>query len=275
MPKIDGSLSTLVEPQFGHATVEVTLNISRSKRWRQSSHSNSNTGTETLLHQNRPPIYPRTLVLDSLSVSLPESLTVVLSAPTADALWRLRADLLEVGVAAESEVWSILADFHDYLDGLATTTSSRDFSHLASKLDISAISGVILERVAERGEDADRALRLLSGLLSEGLMALATRQHVKAWSGEVAAVHRTAAWRLYERLWRWTQRITPELPADTRRELIDRLMSPVRSQEAAGLQGAVVIGRLFQILLLWAIADHDAGSALSRDVGRGTDAPHD
>jgi hypothetical protein len=32
MPKVDGSLSTSVEPQLGHATEAVTLNISRSKR---------------------------------------------------------------------------------------------------------------------------------------------------------------------------------------------------------------------------------------------------
>lgn len=203
-------------------------------------------------------------MLDSSFVSLPDSLAVVLKAPSCEALWRLRADLLEIGVAEESEVWSLVRDFHDYLDKLATTTSSRDFSHLASKLDISAISGVILERVAERGEEADRALRLVSGLLSEGLMALATRQHVKAWSGELDAVHRCAAWHLYERVWRWTERLKPDLPADTRRQLIDRLMFPIRSGEATGTHKAVVIGRLFQILLLWAIASQTSGLDLSR-----------
>lgn len=221
-----------------------------------------------LPYRDRPSIYSRSPVLDSPSVPLHDSLSLVLTAPTTDALWRLRADLLEIGLAAESEVWSLLADFHDYLDRLVTTASSRDLSHLASKLDISAISGVILERIAEKGEDSDRAVRLVSGMLSEGLMALATRQHVKAWSGELAALHRSAAWRLYEHLWRWTERLKPELSSDARRQLIDRLTAPIRSEEATGTDSAVLIGRLFQILLLWALGEELKGVDLSRVADR-------
>jgi hypothetical protein len=188
-------------------------------------------------------------------VALHDSLPVVLIAPTAEALWRLRADLLESGHPAESEVWSLLCDFHDYLDRLATTTASRDFSHLASKLDIGAISGVILERLAESGEAPERALRLLSGILSEGLMAFATRQHVKAWSAEIHAVDRSAAWGLYDRLWRWTERRTPDLAPDQRRRLIDLLIPPMTSKSEDGLQRTIIVGRLFQVLLLWTLAE--------------------
>ncbi len=211
-------------------------------------------------------------MLDSIFVPLGDSLPAVLTCPTPEALWQLRADLLESQLPADSEVWPLLEDFHDYIDQLATTSSSRDFSHLASKLDISAISGVILERVAERGETSERALRLLSGLLSEGLMALATRQHVKAWSAELGAVNRSAAWRLYERVWRWTERRTPELPPDRRRQLIDSLMSPMRSDDAAGVAHSVLLGRLFQIIVLWTLAEEINGSDLACFADRHEDA---
>jgi hypothetical protein len=201
-------------------------------------------------------------------------LSAILVAPTTEALWRVRADLLEARHPKDSDIWSLLSDFHDYLENLATSTSSRDFSHLASKLDISAISGVILERIAEEGEASERALRLLSGLLSEGLMALATRQHVKAWSAEVDAVHRSAAWRLYERIWRWTEGRTPELPPDQRRRLVDSLISPVSSEMAGGMERAVLVGRLFQILLLWTLAQEIGGLDVSGNADRGTDSDH-
>ena len=71
------------------------------------------------------------------------------------------------------------------LDQLATGTSSRDYSDLASKLDVGALGGVVLEHVLESEKAEDLALRLFTGLLSEGLMVLATRQHVKAWEGEL------------------------------------------------------------------------------------------
>jgi hypothetical protein len=45
MPKVDGSFSSSVEPQFGHETEDVAENINRSKRSPQLTHLNSNTGT--------------------------------------------------------------------------------------------------------------------------------------------------------------------------------------------------------------------------------------
>lgn len=177
-----------------------------------------------------------------------ESLAKVLSSPSARAVWSLRAELLEGGVAEESRLWSLLSHFHGFLDRLATSRASRDYSNLASKLDISAISGVILENLGERCEPSEKALRLLSGALSEGLMALATRQHVRAWDQELEAIHRDAAWFLYGELWWWTRHVSPDLEPATRRRLLDGLAAPLLAADAPGLHKAVVIGRLFQIL---------------------------
>ncbi len=202
---------------------------------------------------------------------LPAHLARVLAAPSAADLWRLRADLLESGVPPSAGVWAVLDEFHRFLDELETRTSSRNFSELASKMDISAISGVLLEHLLEPGDARELAVRVLSGVLGEGLMVAATRQHVKAWAGELAAVHRGAAWYLYGALWRWAEGLRPELPAADRRQLLDRLLGPLTG-EAPGDVKAALVGRLFQILLLSHLATSvpqpTAGPA--RESGGGT-----
>jgi len=178
-----------------------------------------------------------------------ESLALILTAPSAEAVWRLRGDLLASGTPPDGRLLAILGSFHDYLDRLATGMSSRDYSQLASKLDISAISGVILERLAEVSGSPKLGLNLVAGAISEGLMALATRQHVKAWEGELAAVHRAAAWVLFDELWRWSAERNPEIEGPQRRELLDRLLAPALDKDQPGLLRAALICRLFQILI--------------------------
>ena len=183
-------------------------------------------------------------------MSLSESLALVVSEPSPAGLWRLRGNLLGGGVPPDAPILCLIGLFHDYLDRIRTGISSRDYSHLASKLDISAISGVILERLAEAGDSQDLAMGILSGALTEGLMVLATRQHVRAWEGELESVHRKAAWELYEELWLWSSGRNPELSPGQRRTLIDALLEPAMTHGTSGLVKAVVIGRLFQIMLI-------------------------
>jgi len=182
-------------------------------------------------------------------MSLDDSLAAVLLSPTAADVWSLRADLLERDVPDDSRMWALLGEFHHFLDRLATVTTAREYSNFASKLDIGAISGVIFEHLSEEAKPSERAMRLLSGALSEGLMALGTRQHVRVWEGELAAVHRDAAWFLYGELWRWTRDRTPELDPAERRRLLDELMDPFQSPETTGEHKAILIGRLFQVLV--------------------------
>ncbi len=250
MPKVEGSFSTSEEPHFGHAAGADDEKVSFSNRASQPWHRYSKTGTPTLQADHYTPCRAARGGLYLASMSLENALAIVLSAPTSADLWQLRAELLERGTPAAAQVWPLLAEFHAFVDRLETATSSRDYSELASKLDISAVSGVILEHLVERGQPSEQALRLLSGIMSEGLMALATRQHVRAWEGELAAVYRGAAWTLYERLWRWTEQLKPELDPAERRQLLELLMAPIRSPDTSGIQKAVLIGRLFQILLL-------------------------
>jgi hypothetical protein len=184
-----------------------------------------------------------------------DALLNALSSPSAEDLWKLRAELLQAGVSADARAFAVLGRFQVFLDHLATGSSSREYSELASKLDIGAVGGVVLEQMLESKEAGDLAFRLFTGALSEGLMVLATRQHIRAWEGELAAVYREAAWYLYGELWRWTESKKPELPASSRRELLDRLLAPVHSDEGDGMSKAVLVGLLFQLLLLSYLSD--------------------
>jgi hypothetical protein len=209
---------------------------------------------------------------------LKATLVRVLTAPSAAELWRLRADLLEAGVPPAAEVWEVVGEFGRFLDELATRSSSRNYSELASKMDISAISGFLAEQLLEQHDARELAVRVFSGILSEGLMVLATRQHVKAWAGELAAVYRGAAWFLYPALWRWAERLQPELPAAERRRLLDRVFDPLQAEEVSGEIKAALLGRLFQILLLGHLAaavravPARAGDDPTRAVGSFSDA---
>jgi hypothetical protein len=187
---------------------------------------------------------------DDRAGALHEGLAAVLRAPSVEMLWRFRADLFEARVPPDAPVWSVVDEFRGFLDQLSVATTSREYSELASKLDIGAVGGVVLEHVLEEADARELGLRLLGGALSEGLMVLATRQHVHAWEGEIDAVYRSAAWFLYGELWRWTEHAKPGLPVDERRRLLDSLFSPLQSEATRGFHKAVLIGLLFQVLLI-------------------------
>jgi len=178
------------------------------------------------------------------------SLEIALTTPTPAVLRTLRADLLEDGASPDDPVLEIIGEFHAFLDRFATATSSRDLNHLASKLDIGAIGGVVLEQLFESSNPKDLAMRVLTGGISEGLMVLASRQYVRAQEGELAALFRDVAWTLYQRLWQWTAQTNPDLDAPERRQLLDRITAPLCDSEAPGAIKAILAGRLFQVLLL-------------------------
>jgi len=186
---------------------------------------------------------------------LREALAKTLTCPTTENLWCLRAELLEAGVPPGARVWAVIGEYQRFLEQVRTSTASRHYSELASKLDIGSISGVVIERFLEPQGARELALSLISGIVSEGLMILATRQHVKAWEEGLGSVCEGAAWFLYEELWRWTQEKKPELDAAERRRLLDLLFKPICATSAGGFSRSVLIGSLFQLLLASSVAD--------------------
>jgi hypothetical protein len=197
---------------------------------------------------------------DDRADTLREGLAAVLRSPTVDTLWSFRAGLFEARVPPDAPVWTVVDEFRGFLDQLATATTSREYSDLASKLDIGAVGGVVLEHVLEEADARELGLRLLAGALSEGLMVLATRQHVHSWEGEIDAVYRDATWFLYGELWRWTEHAKPELPVDERRRLLDSLFAPLQRETTEGFHKAVLLGLLFQVLLIGQTLDSSGPS---------------
>jgi hypothetical protein len=191
-------------------------------------------------------------------MAIREALKETLSSPATEGLWRLRAELLEAGIPRESRVWGVIGEYQRFLEEVRTGVTSRHYSDLASKLDIGSISGVILDRFLEPQDARQLTFSLLSGVLSEGLMVMATRQHVKAWEEGLGSVCTGAAWFLYEELWHWTHEKKPELPAAERRRLLDLLFKPICSAGNDAFSRAVVIGTLFQLLLLSGVSDEVA-----------------
>ncbi len=129
--------------------------------------------------------------------------------------------------------------------------SAHEYSKLATLLDIGAVGGVALERVLESEvTSAELWRRLLIGAVSESLMVWASRQYVQAFRAEITSVYQTAAWHLYDELWRISEQAQPEQEPATRRQAIDQLLAPIHDQKLEDTVKAVLIGRIFQILLL-------------------------
>jgi hypothetical protein len=142
----------------------------------------------------------------------------------------------------------VAREFHAYLSELEAKYSARDYSELASLLDIGAVGAVALENLIEAGESLTR--RMFLGGLSEVLMVTASRQYVKAWSREIQPVHMKAIWFLRAALWRLSVEGRPEMRVDERIAMVDGLLAPVLAGEEANQTRPALVGRLFQVLLL-------------------------
>jgi hypothetical protein len=143
--------------------------------------------------------------------------------------------------------------FHAYLCELESKLSARDYSDLASRLDIGAVGVVALESVIA-SEKEKFWQRLLLGGIGESLMVVASRQYVRAWEIETGLVHKCAAWYLAEALWRTSSEMQPELPPDQRWQAIQSLLAPVHDADVPASAKAVLLGRVFQMLLLTYVA---------------------
>ena len=186
---------------------------------------------------------------------LPKSVDAVLREPSPTTVWELRGELLALGVDPAAKPFELLTEFHRFLDRISTGIASRDHSERASMMEVAALGGVVASDLAEAADPADRAGRLLAGVITEGLAVLATRQHVSAWRGELASVFREAAWYLYGELWRWTSQRKSELDPAERRGLLDQLMAPIGDETFNAAQKTAILCALFQLLLVDALSE--------------------
>jgi hypothetical protein len=101
--------------------------------------------------------------------------------------------------------------------------------------------------VGERAENF--MLDLLLAALGETLMVAASRQYVKAWQVETGSVYQQAAWVLSEALWSVSADLRPNLPAEERWNAVQSLLAPVHQAQVPAPQKALLVGRIFQLLL--------------------------
>jgi hypothetical protein len=187
--------------------------------------------------------------------SVQEAIQPVLTQPTPADLVTLQGALLASGQRDEpfDSALEIAGQFHAYLCDLQSKVTAREYSELASRLDIGAVGAVALESIITSDKES-LWQGLLLGALGEGLMVAASRQYVKAWEVETAQVHTCAAWHLTEALWRTSGEMQPDLRPEERWEAIQSLLAPAYDDEVAGEAKALLLGRVFQILLLTHLA---------------------
>ena len=205
-------------------------------------------------------------IFDALRIMPPMNeleliLVEVLRRPAPAVLVSLQEALLVTAPAGvgRSETLATAAAFYDYLLDLQGKLTARQFSEVASWLDIAGMGLVAFENVIS-GHATD--LRsLLTSLLAESAMVAASRQHIKAWEAEARLPHNRAVWYLREAYWQLSERTQPDLSAAERLDRLRSLLAPANATTVSS-ERIVLVGQLFQLLLLIQItpflpASHD------------------
>jgi hypothetical protein len=187
--------------------------------------------------------------------NLQDALQPIVHQPTPETLVALQGALLSADLpdGKVNKALEIAGQFYTYLCELKSKLTARDFSELASRLDIGAVGMVALESIIA-GDREHFWQRLVLGGLGEALMVAASRQYIKAWETETGQVHTCAAWHLTEVLWQTSKEMQPDLPSQERWQAIQSLLAPAYSPDVPAPEKAVLLGRIYQILLLTHLA---------------------
>jgi hypothetical protein len=187
--------------------------------------------------------------------SLADATQAILSQPTPEDLVELQGVLLASGHSGPEidRTLDTAGHFYTYLSDLQSKVSARNYSELASFLDIGAVGAVALESIIS-AQSHDFWQRMFLGGLGESLMVAASRQYIKGWEIEAGLVHSQAAWYLTGALWHASGETQPDLPAEARWQAIDQLLAPARDPDLPAPAKALLLGRIFQMLLLTYLA---------------------
>jgi hypothetical protein len=187
--------------------------------------------------------------------SLPDAVGEILSQPTPQALVKLRGALLTGGYqgAGVDNALDVAEHFHQFLSELQSKLTARRYSELASLLDIGAVGAVALENVIDT-EQGKFWRQLALGGVAEGLLVAASRQYVKGWKAEATSVVSHAIWYLSGALWRASSEMQPDLEPEERWGVIQTLLAPASDDNVPEPEKAVLLGHVFQMLLLTYLA---------------------
>jgi hypothetical protein len=193
--------------------------------------------------------------------TLQDAIVPILSMPTPEALIALQGALLACDQEGETvdHALKVTGHFYDYLSELQSKIAARQYSEMASMLDIGAVGAVALENLISAEKD-DFWEKLVLGGLAEGLMVAASRQYIKGWQVETGLVHSHAVWVLTEALWHASNEMQPGLPSEQRWQAIQSLLAPANDPDVPAPNKALLLGRVFQILLITYVAQLLPGS---------------
>lgn len=182
--------------------------------------------------------------------SLQDIVPMILTQPTPEALVVLQGGLLARLKEGEpvAQALELASHFFEYLCELQSKITARQYSELASLLDIGAVGAVALENMLF-SEGGNSWQGFLLGAAGEGLMVAASRQYIKAWQAETGPVHTCAAWYLTEALWHASSEMRPELEEEKRWQAIQALLAPAYDPDVPAPEKAVLLGRVFQMML--------------------------
>jgi hypothetical protein len=105
-------------------------------------------------------------------------------------------------------------------------------------------------------------------------MITAARQYVKAWEGEMAAVHEQAVWKVQQAFWRVSLALQPRMDAAERHQHLDRLIAALQDNGNNNTTRTLLLVRFFQVLLL-AHLHLDLSKQLAIDSKEETKRPGD
>ena len=194
-------------------------------------------------------------------LDLQEALKPILTLPTPEALIGLQGALLAINEESEAreQALEVTSHFFAYLSDLKSKITSRNYSEMASRLDIGAVGAVALENILTTNTDEIWKGLILGGI-AEVLMVAASRQYIKGWEVETTLVHSQAAWYLAETLWRTSCEMQPDLRPKERWEAIQTLLAPAHDTDVPAPEKALLLGRIFQLLLITYLARLVPGS---------------
>lgn len=177
--------------------------------------------------------------------------------PTLDDLCALQASLLaleldpERGPAARRAL-VVAGEWHSFLADLESKLGARSYSQVASWMDIGAVGAAALEGLGDGESISLRQLGLAA--LSEGLMVMASRQYVKAWSRELQPLAQRAAWILRGELWDLSHAGQPSMSPEARQSAVTAILAPALDPATAPEARLALLARVFQLVLLAHVA---------------------
>lgn len=182
----------------------------------------------------------------------------LLQAPTPESLWQMRAVLVEAGLSPDRPTSAVLTRFHHFLSNVKANMTDEAFSELASYLDVAAVGTVALQHLLLQDPSSPAFWKGLGlGILSEGLMVMASRQYIKGAQAELVSVVEQGAWDAYQGLWQLSVERQPALEPAARRQHLEQLLAPVHEPKLESVLKTALIGRIFQSLLLLRLAQED------------------